>query len=311
MSPPQWITGTIIHRSNKKVCIQSDGHWSHYIKNAVKVYEWFNKDDNNFQELHDDIVEFSKLAIFDDDSTIDDDSYEIISNEVNIQNSINERHRIASHAYYFHQIFDDHMEQFETVSHITEFSELRPLSMKQLIYIESLKQLFAFVDNNVFYCDIRSPNQTMYKWESLGIQLPFDYQFILAFNHIVMIYPKDHLSFEVSNKNIGDIYCMDLKYKKFFVSNKSCMKCPDKSVGLILKGKDNMAHYVNVDDSSKFHYKWSLSQIIPDELRKVYTKTCDKPLVVGYIREKETIYNMNIPDYLKYIVVTFYPTFLQ
>ena len=148
-------------------------------------------------------------------------------------------------------------------------------------------------------------NQTVYKWKSLGIQLPFNYQFTLAFNHIVIIYPDPK---QTNVNSTRDIYCIDLKCKKFFVSNKSCMKLYPS--GVILKGKDNMGHYINFDDGNKFHYKWSLSQIIPDELSSVYRNTYDKPLVIGYIREKETIYTMNIPDYLKYIVSRYYPTFL-
>ena len=159
-NPPQWITGTIVHRSNKKVCILSDSHWSECIQNRTyntKAYEWFDKDDNNFKELNDDIIEYSKLATSDGASTINADSYEIISNEVIIENSINEIHQIEegddSDSYYFHQIFHDHTKQFQTASKITE---LTMYSNKQLIYIESLKQLFAFVGKTVFHCDIVS-----------------------------------------------------------------------------------------------------------------------------------------------------------
>eukprot|EP01084_Bolivina_argentea_P291073 500199_1 len=95
--------------------------------------------------------------------------YHSIRNKVTMPNPINEIHAIFDIK---HKKWNEKTQQFETVSKLFENSKRdndhNISHNKGLIYIESLKQLFAFVDNDIFYCDIKCKNQTSYEWNKLG-----------------------------------------------------------------------------------------------------------------------------------------------
>eukprot|EP01084_Bolivina_argentea_P291074 500203_1 len=165
---PQWITGKIIHQIKKKVCIQFDNHWINCIDtNGINGYEWIHNHDDEtiIKDLNQKTVKYStcnsKMSNF----------YSIISNEVRIPNPVNEVHRILYSILSIdvsHLKRNEETEIFEIVSTVYDHSDFKEISNYWLIYIESLKQLFVFVNSDILYCDIKCKNQTSYEWNKLG-----------------------------------------------------------------------------------------------------------------------------------------------
>eukprot|EP01084_Bolivina_argentea_P045829 84343_1 len=264
---PQWITGTIIHQTNQKICIQFDKHWVDFNSTTTSInsYEWIHHNDKNIKDFHKETFKHFALPTYNSK----------ICDKVTIPNPINDVHRIQyqhvgvhpSQYNLTHQKWNDETQQFENMSALyknrpsgypSSIDSYRDISNQWLIYIASMKQLFAFVATDILYCNIKCKNQTSYVWTNFGLKLPSAYHIILAFNHIAFIYPQ--------SMHINEIYCIDLKHQKFFISNKTCVK------------KDN--YNMNIEEINQ------LSEIIPIEWINIYKKTYDEPLVIGYIKKK-------------------------
>lgn len=66
---------------------------------------------------------------------------------------------------------------------------------------------------------------------------------------------------------------------------------------------DNNGHIINFQEGK--HIKVDLYKLIPNEILKSHRKYYG-PLIMGYLREKENEYNMNIAEYLKRIFLMYY-----
>ena len=165
-----------------------------------------------------------------------------------------------------------------------------------IFYVKSLQQLFVFGEEQIYYSDVHSHyqdfTQKKNKWKVLPFKLPEKYYAIMAYDHFVIII----------DRYSGDIYWIDLLYKEFNISDKLFPKAMYINNGYNVKCGDNMIHYITEYE----HCVWSLDGIIPNEIQDKYRENRYNLLIVGFMKSEEEIYNLNVPIYLKKIVVEYY-----
>ena len=108
-----------------------------------------------------------------------------------------------------------------------------------------------------------------------------------------------------------DIYCLDLLVtNKWYKSDKK-MFVFGASIGpgVVVDG-NNDVHFIRYRgyDERSCHFKFSLYDVVPDELVMVY-RNYYVLLVDGWIK-KEVVEELKIPNELKHLIAYFYPCFI-
>ena len=107
----------------------------------------------------------------------------------------------------------------------------------------------------------------------------------------------------------SEIWWLDLIQNKWIESNCNLIDEYNKSKVCIINDNDNFIHLMNVkENNNKYHVKVSLYDLLPKEVIKAYRNYHDA-LVIGYIKENESNFDINIPFTLKKMILKHLPLF--
>eukprot|EP01084_Bolivina_argentea_P253005 424876_1 len=205
--------------------------------------------------------------------------------------------------------------------HKKEFIDL-PISFKikpsKLVYIRSMKSLFAFprtdsfyryMDSKIIYCQITSADQEEYDWQEYELEMPSPgslYNIVTGidgFDYIVFIFYID----ESKRPHNFDVYCMDLQHKKMFKSDKSSPSngydTYNQYESWIVKLEENLVRCYGLE--------WSLKEVITDEMSHFFQEHLFDALIFGFVRKTENEYTFwyNMPFYASKLILSYYQCF--
>eukprot|EP01084_Bolivina_argentea_P022124 41118_1 len=182
------------------------------------------------------------------------------------------------------------------------------------IWVESMKKIFLFCRNSIYYCQINGNKQNKYEWKKFEIILPYksnNYFVLLVYDSIVMIHYNDHYE-----KYYG-VYCIDLFHQKMFkgsdfsplvyfspsyLNPKNIHGLMGNTIdGQLITCNDNMIHFV-----ARKYYKWPTNKYIPKVIKDERNF-----LAVGYIKKQENEYSLYnvVPFYISMLILKFYSSF--
>ena len=213
-----------------------------------------------------------------------------------------------------HYIYNKTRQQLTKIDDVKYNMLLYKMRNPRMVYIKAKQQLMMIGSENskyIWYIDV-NPNQQDYRWISYnGLTTPFtrfpNTKIITAGHYIIVFVTASNCIPNIGTSPPG-IWCLDLIQKKWIEISCSEIDEYNKYPVWIIKDKDNFIHFMNLRRNEKYHVKISLYDIMPTEVIGPHREYNDS-LVVGYVKENESKFILNVPFALKKLILYYLPLF--
>ena len=210
-------------------------------------------------------------------------------------------------------ILDDHSDGGLTVTEVYEHG-VNGHCKGNLVYSNTFSKLFFDICGNLFFADFDT--QWQGKMDSLNIEWSPETKMNVEWNaqfnyydftrHFIFAY--DHIMFVIEP---GQIYCIDLRHDKMYRVIKSFPK--DFSMTEPRISVVRVCNDLYILDPLEKTIKFSMLDLIPNELDDLYRNQHGNPLIFGYISRlnKEKNLSSTISVDIARLILSFYPVFYE